>query len=137
VVIMANVQNEINLGRVDLLQPEKEKLKSIWSYKLSPMLSSAGGYVKAHPWMSAGLGTAGAANIGGLFDNDKIGGQLVGGLGGYAVGRYLLPQLLGTVSPQAKVLATLGGGALGSLFDKLRQNKEDQYNAQMQQGGYY
>lgn len=136
---MANVQDEVNLGRVNLLQPEKEKLKSIWTSKLAPTLSNVGGYVKAHPWMSAGLGTAGAANIGGLFDNDKIGGQLVGGLGGYAVGQYLLPQLLGTVSPQAKVLATLGGGALGSLFDKLRQNKEDQYNAQlaaMQGSGY-
>jgi hypothetical protein len=30
----------------------------------------------------------------------------------------------------------LSGGALGSLFDKLRQNKEDQY-AQMQLGEIY
>jgi hypothetical protein len=115
-----------------------------WTYGGNPPKISLGQYfkdfltpLKNNPGLGLGLIGTGAMNIGGLFDNDKVGGQLVGGLGGYAVGKHLLPQILGTVSPQAKVLATLGGGALGSLFDKLRQNKEDQYNAQMQQGGYY
>lgn len=129
---MANVQDNVDLERVDLLQPEKEKLKGFWSTKLSPMLSNIGGYIKANPLTSVGLGLTGAANIGGLFDNDKIGGQLIGGALGGAAGHWLLPKIVGSAVPvQYQVLAGLGGGALGSLFDKLRQDKEDQYTAQL------
>ena len=133
-----------DLGNPNLMQPELEKLKSIWATKLQPALNNAGSYIKANPWTSIGLGFTGAANIGGLFDNDKIGGQLIGGAAGGAAGHWLLPKLLGhAVSPQAQVLMGLGGGAIGSLFDKLRQNKEDQFAAQLNaiqqntQGGYY
>lgn len=95
-------------------------------------------YGAAHPFMTAGLGLTGAANLGGLFDNDKIGGQLIGGALGGAAGHWLLPKLIGSAVPaQYQVLAGLGGGTLGALFDKLRQNKEDQYDMQMRQGGMY
>lgn len=126
-----------DLGKVNLLQPELESLKNLWASKLQPAISNMGSYIKSNPWKSIGLGAAGAMNVGGLFDNDKIGGQFWGTLGGAGLGYGVLPKLLENVSPQAKLLTTLGGGALGALFDKLRQNKEDQYNAQMQQGGYY
>ena len=89
-------------------------------------------YGAAHPFTTAGLGLTGAANLGGLFDNDKIGGQLIGGTAGGLAGHYLLPTVLGTaVSPQAQVLMGLSGGALGALFDKLRQNKEEEYQSKL------
>ena len=108
-----------------------------WNYGGAPKVS-LGQYfkdfltpLKANPGLGLGLVGTGLMNVGGLFDNDKLGGQLLGGLGGAAASKFLLPNLLGTVSPQAQLLTTLGGGALGSLFDKLRQNKEDQYDSQL------
>ena len=86
--------------------------------------------LKANPAMGVGIGGTGLANIAGLVDNDNVGGQLLGLGGGAAVGQFLLPKLMQNVSPQAKVLATLGGGTLGSLFDALRQKQEDEYAAQ-------
>ena len=87
-------------------------------------------FVKANPWETAGYGITGAMNIGGLFDNDKIGGQL----GGAALGTGLgfLPQLLqaAPLDPKYKVLLGMTGGALGSLFDKLRAEKEQQAEQQ-------
>lgn len=106
----------------------KESLKNIYDSKLAPTLKNAGTYMKAHPWMSAGLGVTGASNLAGLFDNSKVGGQALGLLGGAGVGYKLLPMIMQNVSPQAKVLATLGGGTLGALFDSLRQKREDELN---------
>lgn len=101
-------------------------------------VANLGSYIKNNPAMSIGLGGTGLANIAGLVDNDNIGGQLLGLVGGAAVGQFLLPKLMQNVSPQAKVLATLSGGTLGSLFDALRQKQEDEYAAQQaySQRGY-
>ena len=82
-------------------------------------------YIGAHPVKSAATAGLGLANISGLTDNDYYGGQLAGlaagGLGSAFLG--------GGFSP----IATMAGGALGSLFDKLRQkqaenNRQSQYN---------
>lgn len=117
----------------------KESLKNIYNSKLAPTLQSAGAYMKAHPWMSAGLGVTGTSNLAGLFDNSKVGGQLVGLGAGAGLGYKVLPMLMQNVSPQAKVLATLGGGTLGALFDSLRQKQEDEMNNRVSklEGGYY
>jgi hypothetical protein len=131
--VKANGTKPSKLGFLanELLTNTKQGLSNAWGTTKTGVGNLAG-YAAAHPFMTAGLGLTGAANIGGLFDNDKIGGQLIGGAGAGLAGHYLLPKLLGhAVSPQAQVLMGLGGGALGSLFDKLRQNKEDQYTAQL------
>ena len=99
----------------------------------SMSLGSAGkialGAAKAHPFKAAGLVGSGLANIGGLTDNDKFGGQLAGlGLGGLGA------HLLAAQNPYAAAMMTLGGGTLGSLFDKLRARKE-QEQAQAYYGG--
>lgn len=93
--------------------------------------SLALGAAKAHPFKTAGLVGSGLANIGGLTDNDKFGGQLAGlGLGGLGA------HLLATQNPYAAAMMTLGGGTLGSLFDKLRARKEqEQAQAQAYYGG--
>ena len=106
--------------------------------KLGPMFNKLTTYAKAHPFMTGGLGLTGAASLAGLFDNDQIGGQLLGTAAGAGLGYGILPKVLGTISPQAKLLATLGGSAVGSLFDSLRakqieEQKERQYQMQMMQ----
>ena len=83
--------------------------------------------VQAHPFISAGIGALGAANIAGLVDDNKIGGQLVGGLAG-----GVIPAVMGA-SPMTAIGLGLGGGMLGSLFDKLRAKKE----AEQQQASMY
>lgn len=82
---------------------------------------------KAHPLKALGLGITGAQNIGGLFDNNKFGGQL----GGAGLG-YLASKFIGSGSPYGMVMAPLVGGALGAQFDKLRAARE-QEQQQMQQ----
>ena len=103
------------------------KLKDWYTAHISPTVGNVLGYVKAHPGMSIGLGLGGAANLAGLLDNNKIGGQLIGaGLGGTAA--HFIPKLLGAtpLSVPAQVAIGLGGGTLGALFDTLRANKEQQ-----------
>lgn len=77
--------------------------------------------------LPATLGTAAniGANVAGLFDNDKIGGQLIGTALGAGI-----PALFGAkLGPLAYVNLAAGGGTLGSLFDTLRAKKaqEQQY----------
>lgn len=94
------------------------------SFKANPTVNSVGTYMKAHPWMSTGLGIGGAANLAGLFDNNKIGGQLLGGaLGGVATIPFQM-------TPQGRVLSAMIGGGLGSLYDKLAAEKEQAYAQQ-------
>lgn len=90
--------------------------------------SLALGAAKAHPFKTAGLIGLGAGNIGGLTDNDKFGGQL-GGLALGGLGSYLAD-----ANPYTAAIMTMGGGQLGSLFDKLRARKE-QEQAQPYYGG--
>ena len=93
--------------------------------------------VKAHPIKSAGIGLLGAGNLAGLFDNNKIAGQLVGAGAGTAL-PFLLNNVAGTsFGVPGKIMFGLGGGALGSLFDKLMARKEqEQQMAQQYQGQY-
>lgn len=72
-----------------------------------------------------GYGMGGAMNIAGLTDNDKFGGQLLGGALGAGLGYFdVMPGGMGTVP------AALLGGSIGALFDKLRAKREQnsQYN---------
>ena len=86
--------------------------------------------MKAHPFKTAGGALLGGANLAGLFDNDKIIGQAAGlGAGGLAA-KYLLPKLgVGGIANGA--LAVMGGGALGSLFDKLMAKKAEEEAAML------
>ena len=82
-------------------------------------------YIGQHPFQTAGLAGLGLANLGGLTDNDQFGGQLIGtGLGGLASTM--------TGNPMLKAAITMGGGTLGSLFDKLRAQKEQEEAMQAQ-----
>lgn len=72
-----------------------------------------------------GYGMGGAMNIAGLTDNDKFGGQLLGGALGAGLGYFdVMPGGMGAVP------AALLGGSIGALFDKLRAKREQnsQYN---------
>ena len=80
-------------------------------------LKMLGGYASAHPLKTAAGVGLGAMNIGGLTDNDYYGGQIAGSLIGGLGSKFLG----GGFSP----MATMAGGALGSLFDKLRQKQAD------------
>ena len=73
----------------------------------------------AHPGATIGTAANIGVNLSGLFDNDKFGGQLIGGaLGG------LIPHFAGAeLGPLGMINAVGIGGALGSLFDKLREKK--------------
>lgn len=84
--------------------------------------------MRAHPFKTAGGALLGGANIAGLFDNDKIIGQVAGlGAGGLAA-KYLLPKFgVGGIANGA--LAVMGGGFLGSLFDKLMAAKAEEEEA--------
>lgn len=107
----------------------KKTLKEFFSgIATNPTVQSIGNYIKAKPIMSTGLGVTGAANIAGLFDNNKIGGQLLGGaLGGIATIPFKM-------TPQGRILAAMAGGGLGALYDNLAAKKEQAY--QQTQGGY-
>lgn len=87
--------------------------------------------IKAHPLASAGMGALGAANVAGLTDDNKIAGQLLGGLGGGLASHFLVQ------NPMAKLAITMGGGTLGALFDKLRAKKEAERAAQEQYAQAY
>ena len=96
---------------------------------MSAILPILGNQIASHPFATAGLTLGTGANIAGLVDNKYIGGQLAGG-GLGALGAYLIPQLLKTTpAPMAIVASALGGGTLGSLFDKLREQIDSQQNS--------
>jgi hypothetical protein len=97
---------------------------------LANTAGAIGANISANPLAAIGMGSLGAANIAGLVDNDKIGGQLVGTLGGGALAHFL------PVSPMAKLAVGMGGGMLGSLFDKLRAKKELEQQSMYQQQSY-
>jgi hypothetical protein len=112
--------------------PFKTKL-DVNGVEMNPLkynLGAIGKSIQAHPLAAAGMGALGVANIAGLTDDDKIGGQLVGGLGGGILASTL------NVNPVAKLAIGMGGGALGSLFDKLRAKKEAEQQATYQQQSY-
>lgn len=83
-----------------------------------------------HPFKSMALAGLTAGNIGGLTDGNGVGGQLLGAAGG-----GLLASQMAT-NPYMAAMMTLGGGQLGSLFDKLRQQKEQETQLAQQQAQY-
>ena len=84
----------------------------------------AGNWIRDNKLKTAGLLGTGAANVAGLFDNPNIIGQLAGLGGGFAAGKMLIPKLTkNPLTGSGLALATMGGGALGSLFDTLMANK--------------
>ena len=103
--------------------------------KLGTMFNSLKGsapvaFMKAHPFQSAGLGILGGANVAGLLDNDKMGGQLVGaGLGGAG---SLAMHAIGGVTGLPLAWAPLAGGAIGALWDKSRDAKEKEEQQRQQ-----
>ena len=98
-----------------------------------PQLGKLGmGAASAHPLQTAGGALTTGMNLAGLIDNDKFGGQIgglaLGGLASYGLG----------LNPGYAYLATTAGGALGSLFDKLRAKREaEAQQAQMYQQAYH
>lgn len=106
---------------------------------LKQVFDKGWGAIKAHPWQAAGTGILGAANLGGLFDNDKLLGQGIGAGIGLAA-----PAILGSIMKAPINIGTLGranlamaGGALGSLFDTLRAKQEEEQAMAQQQQRYY
>lgn len=74
-----------------------------------------------HPMQIAGYGLGGAMNLAGLTDNDKYGGQILGA----GLGAGLSSQGLG-IAPWGAVPMAMAGGAIGSLFDRLRAKREQE-----------
>lgn len=101
--------------------------------KLFKTIQPATDFIGNHPYKSLGLGVGTAANLGGLFDNNKLAGQLIGGLGGAGLSYAL------NATPYGMALAGLTGGGIGSLFDKLRAKQELQAQQvpQIQPQQYY
>ena len=135
---------ELKAMGIDVAEPKYAKInrttpppKSSWgikdmfaNLKANPTINSISSYMKSKPWTSTFLGMGGAANLAGLFDNNKIGGQLLGGtLGGLATIPF-------DIAPQGRALAAMLGGGLGSLYDKLAAKKEQEYTQQQQQQMY-
>jgi hypothetical protein len=82
------------------------------------------GAIGRHPLRALGTTIGVGSNIAGIFDNKKFLGQGVGlGLG--AAAGYILPKFTG-LGPYGALNLTLAGGALGSLFDKLRAKREQE-----------
>ena len=100
---------------------------------LGATASLAGNWMADHKLKTAGLGALGIGNIAGLFDNPNIIGQLAGLGGGFAAGKLLIPKITkNPLTGSGMAIATMGGGFLGSLFDKLMAAKkqEEQYQNQ-------
>lgn len=120
------------LDKAQSLLDKNTALQDI-SEGVSPMqLGQLGlGAMGSHPFKSLALGGSVAGNLGGLADNDKIGGQIgglaLGGLGSYALNSMGVP-----ISPYTMAMLTSGGGNLGALFDKLRARREAEQTQQNQ-----
>lgn len=86
-----------------------------------------GANIKAHPWATAGTALNAGLNVAGLFDNDKILGQVLGTAGG-----IILPRVLKmNFGPLGAANAAMIGGNLGALFDNLRAKRERENAAQL------
>jgi hypothetical protein len=122
---------DLDLGKTDKLVDKYTAMQdTTGGVSANQLLGLTGQAISQHPLKSAGLAALGMGNLGGLTDNNKFGGQL-GGLGL----RYLATNLLEDANPYAKIMLTLGGGELGSLFDKLRARKEQERQQQTQTYG--
>lgn len=98
---------------------------------LGVALKTAGQLAKSNRAATAGMGVLTALNLAGLFDNKQVGGQLIGSAAGAAIPALLMKGGLMKSNPVLGLAISQGGGALGSLFDKLRAKKaEEQAMAQ-------
>jgi hypothetical protein len=89
------------------------------------------GAASAHPFATGAGALTTGMNVAGLMDNDKFGFQ-IGGAGLAGLASYLAG-----LNPGYDYLATTAGGALGSLFDKLRAKREQEaQQAQAYQQAY-
>lgn len=113
-----------HLGSIDILDDVGRPLRKT-SYTNNPFKKSVGGawnYAKSNSGTVLGTAATTAGSLAGLFDNDKIGGQLIGTVAGAA-----LPALAGAkLSPLMAYNVAAGAGSLGALFDKLREKKADE-----------
>lgn len=115
--------------------PESAKLYEAAMNEAGPTLGETAklglGAASAHPFLTGAGALTTGMNIAGLTDDDKFGGQLggaaLGGLGSYMAG----------LEPGYAYLATTAGGALGSLFDKLRTKREQEAQYAQQMQSYY
>jgi hypothetical protein len=98
------------------------KTQDIAKSPLSRTLGVGGEIIKSHPGQSLLAAGTTAGSLAGLFDNDKIGGQLVGTVAGAAIPAIAKMGL----SPLTAYTVATGAGTLGSLFDKLREKKADE-----------
>lgn len=80
---------------------------------------------------AAGAGALGLGNVAGLFDNPYWGGQAIGTGAGIGL-PFLLSKTGLNLGGYGRTMAALGGGFLGSLFDKLRANQAEQEQYQGQ-----
>lgn len=84
-------------------------------------------WIGEHKLKTLGYGLGGTMNLAGLTDNDKFGGQIGGAALGAGLGSLgFLPGGVGAVP------AAMFGGAIGSLFDKLRAKREQEAQYQNQ-----
>lgn len=93
---------------------------------LKELGAKALGFAKAHPYKAGGAAILGGINTAGLFDNSEIAGQAIGGIAGGVV-----PALMGA-NPYTAAMISMGGGALGSLYDKLVAKKKAEEVVQQQ-----
>ena len=92
--------------------------------------SIGGGIIKNHPWQAAGATAGTLGSLAGLFDNDKIAGQLIGTAAG-----AIIPAVANVgLSPLTAYTIATGAGTLGSLFDTLRAKKADERAAVQRRG---
>lgn len=113
------------------------KLKSAYDkFKGLKPVAGTVNYMKAHPGRAAGLGVLGASNVAGLFDNNKLLGQI----GGAALGGLTSAGLAAAGVPWAHGVnlawAPMIGGTLGSMFDALRAKNEQEKLQAASQYGY-
>lgn len=113
----------------ETLKPEAANLDN--GVTLGQLGSLGLGAAKAHPLATGAGALTTGMNLSGLMDNDKFGGQL----GGAALGGLIAYNQ--GLTPGYAYLATTAGGALGSLFDKLRAKREaEAKQAQIYQQAY-
>jgi hypothetical protein len=93
---------------------------------LKELGTKALGFAKAHPYKAGGAAILGGINTAGLFDNSEIAGQAIGGVAG-----GVIPAMLGA-NPYTAAMISMGGGALGSLYDKLVAKKKQEEAMQQQ-----
>ena len=125
---MADVKNTVKNAANTVKTKGKEALENV---KLKELASKLWGFAKANPGKAIGAGTLGAGNLAGLLDNEYWGGQAIGGtLGG-------LGSALFKANPYTGAMVSMGGGLLGSLFDKLRAKKAEEQAMAQRYGGAY